>query len=69
MSPEKLNLGLAGYGRATAEAGPFTKEKSILGISIEKILNKIFQLIFIHKLIMKYAYFYVKNGKVVMMIK
>jgi hypothetical protein len=48
MSPEKLNLGLAGYGRATAEAGPFTKEKSILGISSEKILNKIFHLIFIH---------------------
>ena len=39
MSPEKLNLGLAAYGRATAEAGPFTKETSILGRIYLKILK------------------------------
>lgn len=41
MSPEKLNIGLASYGRATAEAGPFTKETSILGL--KKIYQKLKQ--------------------------
>jgi hypothetical protein len=30
MSPSKLNLGLAGYGRATAEPGPYTREGGVL---------------------------------------
>lgn len=30
MSPEKLNLGLAAYGRATASPGPYTREGGIL---------------------------------------
>lgn len=30
MSPDKLNIGLAAYGRATASAGPYTKEVGIL---------------------------------------
>ena len=31
MSPSKLNLGLAGYGRATADPGPYTREGGVLG--------------------------------------
>jgi chitinase len=30
MDPAKLNLGLAGYGRATAELGPYTRENGVL---------------------------------------
>ena len=32
MNPSKLNLGLAGYGRATADPGPYTRESGVLGI-------------------------------------
>ena len=31
MSPEKLNLGVAAYGRATAPSGPYTRESGVLG--------------------------------------
>ena len=31
MDPSKLNLGLAGYGRATTEPGPYTREGGVLG--------------------------------------
>jgi hypothetical protein len=36
MSPEKLNLGLGAYGRATAEPGPYTRESGVLGIKKRK---------------------------------
>ena len=32
MSPAKLNLGLAAYGRTTAEVGPYTREFGALCI-------------------------------------
>ena len=31
MSPEKLNLGLAAYGRATGSTGAYTREAGVLG--------------------------------------
>ena len=39
ISPEKLNLGVAAYGRSTAEMGPYTAEGGILGKSPSKLLN------------------------------
>lgn len=30
MSPAKINLGLAGYGRTTSVTGPYTQEWGVL---------------------------------------
>lgn len=42
MDPSKLNLGLAGYGRATAEPGPYTREGGVLGILLYEFKKKLF---------------------------